>query len=58
MHAPQNTQPQDVNVRYQSELEALQDMGFINTEENIRALTAAGGNLPSAVNFLLQNQNK
>ncbi|KAJ1983423.1 hypothetical protein H4R34_001298 [Dimargaris verticillata] len=41
--------------RYQHELEILQSMGFSDQRLNIRALLAAGGDVNSAIEWLLQN---
>jgi len=41
-------------VRFQSQLQQLQDMGFFDAGENIRALLATGGNVNAAVEFLLR----
>lgn len=40
---------------YATELAQLQEMGFVNTQENIRALSATGGNVNAAVERLLGN---
>ncbi|KAH7315000.1 hypothetical protein KP509_21G029800 [Ceratopteris richardii] len=40
---------------YAAQLSQLQDMGFINTEANIQALRATGGNVHAAVDRLLGN---
>ncbi|MCO5550213.1 hypothetical protein L7F22_003695 [Adiantum nelumboides] len=40
---------------YAAQLSQLQDMGFINTEANIQALRATGGNVHAAVERLLGN---
>jgi len=40
---------------YASQLSQLQEMGFIDTQENIRALSAVGGNVHAAVERLLGN---
>lgn len=41
--------------RFKSELEMLKNMGFYNSEENIRVLTAAQGNVNVAVDHLLNS---
>jgi ubiquilin len=38
---------------FASQLQQLADMGFLNREENIRALQACGGNVQAAVERLL-----
>lgn len=40
-------------VRYEQQLKQLQDMGFYDASQNIRALQATGGNVNSAVEWLL-----
>jgi ubiquilin len=40
---------------YASQLSRLQEMGFLDTQENVRALIAVGGNVNAAVNRLLGN---
>lgn len=40
---------------YATELAQLQEMGFLNTQDNIRALSATGGNVNDAVDRLLGN---
>lgn len=40
---------------YASQLGQLAEMGFIDTQENIRALSAVGGNVQAAVERLLGN---
>ncbi len=40
---------------YASQLSQLAEMGFIDTQENIRALSAVGGNVHAAVERLLGN---
>ncbi|TPX42419.1 hypothetical protein SeMB42_g05129 [Synchytrium endobioticum] len=47
------TSIEEVRTRYQSELETLTSMGFTNEEVNIRALRISGGNVQSAIEFLL-----
>jgi ubiquilin len=41
--------------RFATQLAQLQEMGFFDTQENIRALTATAGNVNAAVERLLQN---
>ncbi|XP_059640102.1 ubiquitin domain-containing protein DSK2b-like isoform X2 [Cornus florida] len=43
---------------YATQLLQLQEMGFFDTQENIRALTAAAGNVHTAVERLLGNQGQ
>jgi ubiquilin len=40
---------------YASQLSQLQEMGFLNAQENIQALSASGGNITVAVERLLRN---
>lgn len=40
---------------YASQLAQLQEMGFFDTQENIRALVATAGNVHAAVERLLGN---
>lgn len=42
-------------VRFQSQLQQLTEMGFYDTDANIRALLATGGNVNLAIERLLQN---
>lgn len=39
--------------RFKDQLIALNDMGFVNKEVNIQALTATGGNVEAAVERIL-----
>jgi ubiquilin len=45
-----NADPEEL---YRTQLQQLRDMGFINTEANIAALRATGGNVNAAVERLL-----
>jgi ubiquilin len=40
-------------VRYQVQLEQLQNMGFTNASQNVRALLATGGNVHAAIEYIL-----
>ena len=40
-------------IRFASQISQLCDMGFFDTEANVRALTATGGNVNAAVERLL-----
>ncbi|OMH81941.1 Ubiquitin domain-containing protein DSK2 [Zancudomyces culisetae] len=57
--ANQQQQPQQPQQppeeRYATQLQALTEMGFWDTEKNIRALVATGGNVHAAVDYLLRN---
>lgn len=50
--APANQDPPE--VRFQSQLAQLNDMGFWDAEANIRALLATGGNVNAAIELLLR----
>lgn len=39
--------------RFQVQLQQLQDMGFINASQNVRALLATAGNVHSAIEYIL-----
>ncbi|KAG7095354.1 hypothetical protein E1B28_006113 [Marasmius oreades] len=39
--------------RFQTQLQQLQDMGFTNASQNIRALLATAGNVPAAIEYIL-----
>lgn len=41
--------------RYATQLSQLQEMGFLDTPANIRALSATSGNVHAAVDWLLRN---
>lgn len=49
----QPTEPPE--VRFQSQLQQLTEMGFYDSDANIRALLATGGNVHLAIERLLQN---
>lgn len=42
-------------IRFQTQLVQLNEMGFFDPDENIRALTATNGNVSAAVELLLRN---
>eukprot|EP00158_Paraphelidium_tribonemae_P001812 Partr_v1_DN24839_c0_g1_i1_m29750 putative ubiquilin 3 len=48
------TPQQPPEVRWATQLQQLQDMGFFDPTENIRALTATAGNVNAAVEWLLR----
>ncbi|CAG8447474.1 11001_t:CDS:10 [Ambispora gerdemannii] len=55
---PTTTQPTEPpEIRFRLQLERLQEMGFVDQAANIRALLAAGGDVNSAIEWLLQNPN-
>ncbi|KAJ8082806.1 hypothetical protein PM082_008662 [Marasmius tenuissimus] len=39
--------------RFQTQLQQLQDMGFTNASQNVRALLATGGNVHAAIEYIL-----
>jgi len=49
--APADTRPPE--ERFAQQLEQLQSMGFTNASQNVRALLATGGNVHSAVEYIL-----
>jgi ubiquilin len=49
--APADTRPPE--ERFQVQLQQLQDMGFSNAQQNVRALLATGGNVHSAIEYIL-----
>jgi len=49
--APADTRPPE--ERFQVQLQQLQDMGFMNASQNVRALLATGGNVHSAIEYIL-----
>lgn len=52
-NAPINNDPPE--VRFQSQLQQLNEMGFWDADANIRALLATGGNVNAAIERLLQH---
>ncbi|KAH6911697.1 hypothetical protein BKA70DRAFT_1146120 [Coprinopsis sp. MPI-PUGE-AT-0042] len=48
---PADTRPPE--ERFQVQLQQLQDMGFTNAQQNVRALLATGGNVHSAIEYIL-----
>jgi len=51
----QNTSNVPAEQLYATQLAQLQEMGFFDTQENIRALNATGGNVNAAIDRLLGN---
>lgn len=49
--SPADTRPPE--ERFQVQLQQLQDMGFTNATQNVRALLATGGNVHSAIEYIL-----
>ncbi|XP_064619126.1 ubiquilin-1-like [Lineus longissimus] len=54
--SPQSSLPPE--QQFASQLQQLETMGFINTEDNIRALTATWGDVNAAIDRLLQIQQQ
>ena len=52
--APVSNEPPE--VRFATQLAALNEMGFWDAEENIRALQLSGGNVNAAIERLLSRQ--
>ncbi|KAG8775171.1 hypothetical protein FRC12_001627 [Ceratobasidium sp. 428] len=50
---PPPADPRPVEERFQTQLQQLQDMGFTNAQQNIRALLACGGRVDSAIEYIL-----
>jgi len=48
---PADTRPPE--ERFQTQLQQLQDMGFINAQQNVRALLATAGNVNAAIEYIL-----
>ncbi|EIN03536.1 hypothetical protein PUNSTDRAFT_109298 [Punctularia strigosozonata HHB-11173 SS5] len=49
--APADARPPE--ERFQVQLQQLQDMGFTNAAQNVRALLATGGNVHAAIEYIL-----
>jgi ubiquilin len=49
--APADSRPPE--ERFEQQLQQLQEMGFVNAQQNIRALMATGGNVHSAIEYIL-----
>lgn len=49
--APADSRPPE--ERFEVQLQQLQDMGFTNASQNVRALLATGGNVHSAIEYIL-----
>jgi len=49
--APADSRPPE--ERFQVQLQQLQDMGFSNASQNVRALLATGGNVHTAIEYIL-----
>ena len=48
---PSDTRPPE--ERFQNQLQQLQEMGFVNASQNVRALLATGGNVHAAIEYIL-----
>ncbi|KAF9361149.1 Ubiquilin-4 [Mortierella sp. AD094] len=48
------TSTQQLEERFESQLASLRDMGFSDNSRNVRALLASGGDVHSAIEFLLR----
>lgn len=44
--------------RYSAQLQTMREMGFTDSKANIRALLATGGNVNSAIEFILNSQER
>lgn len=51
--APPSADARPPEERFQVQLQQLQDMGFTNASQNVRALLATGGNVHSAIEYIL-----
>lgn len=49
--APGDSRPPE--ERFSSQLQSLQDMGFVDGQANLRALLISGGSVEGAINILL-----
>lgn len=50
---PQPADTRSPEERFQVQLQQLQDMGFSNASQNVRALLATGGNVHAAIEYIL-----
>ena len=53
--SPQQLTPEQQRERYSSQLAQLNDMGFFDESQNLRALSATNGNVNAAVEYLLSH---
>jgi len=51
--SPPPTDSRPPEERFQVQLQQLQDMGFTNASQNVRALLATGGNVHAAIEYIL-----
>jgi ubiquilin len=49
--SPADSRPPE--ARFETQLQQLQDMGFTNASQNVRALLATGGNVHAAIEYIL-----
>ena len=49
---PNQNDQQPPEIRFQTQLSQLVDMGFFNPQQNIQALTICGGNVEMALEWL------
>ncbi|RIB09829.1 hypothetical protein C2G38_239557 [Gigaspora rosea] len=55
---PVSTQPSEPpETRFRTQLQTLEEMGFVDQAANIRALLATGGDVNSAIEFLLAHRS-
>ncbi|ORX77080.1 hypothetical protein BCR32DRAFT_329066 [Anaeromyces robustus] len=55
---PVNETQEELEARYAEQLKNLNEMGFYDKKENLKALQTTRGNVEMAVNYLLQHSNK
>ncbi|MGW5564457.1 hypothetical protein ACWEWD_13675 [Streptomyces tendae] len=48
-----DTQSDDYEKKFEKQLEYLQDMGFTNKTQNLRALIKTDGNVHSSIEYIL-----
>jgi ubiquilin len=53
--SPSSTSNEPPEIRFQTQLSQLNDMGFFDADENIQALLSTGGNVNAAIEKLLNN---
>jgi hypothetical protein len=53
-----NETQEELETKYSEQLKNLNDMGFYDKKENLKALQSTRGNVELAVNYLLQHSNK
>jgi hypothetical protein len=55
---PTNETQEELEARYSEQLRNLNEMGFYDKKENLKALQSTRGNVELAVNYLLHHANK